>query len=520
MKRYVMSVKNCYKSLVLTVVLLSSAYADWKSDANARIESIRKRDAKILVVNLNGNPVADVNVQIKQTKHRFAFGTCISSAQMSNDSYKNFIADHFEWTACENETKWIWNEWSQDVENYDAADNIYNWCSANGIKVRAPCLFWEYQGFVQNWVKALDYKPWPQDCNLLKQCDERIVNAVTHFKNKFKQWDVDNEILPTGPDCQFYDRLELNETDVNSRVWMFQRANQIDPNCKLFLNEYNGNSFGSWTSPSIEYVNLANNLRGKGAPIHGIGIEGHLGQKPNFDPITYWTNVLKTLGTLGLPIWVTEFDVNESNDVRRASITDDFYRICFSDPNVEGILMWGFWQGLTWQSDWWIVNSDWTLNQTGQKYEALMNEWTTNDANTTDSTGNVNFRGFHGTYNITLSVPGEGVEIKTIELEPGQTPAEFTLVLDALVEPGACNDINQLGLILPSDLNGDCYVNYQDLDIIADHWLHTDCAGFNDCNGADLVPTYGVVDFFDFSDFANQWRMCNDPENPNCTQNW
>src|SRR4030042_5331236 len=77
------------------VNLMGEISGDWKEQANARIEQIRQRDAHITVINPSGYPVSDVNVQIRQTAHRFAFGTCISSTQMSNDSYKNFIADHF-----------------------------------------------------------------------------------------------------------------------------------------------------------------------------------------------------------------------------------------------------------------------------------------------------------------------------------------------------------------------------------------------------------------------------------------
>jgi hypothetical protein len=38
--------------------------------------------------------------------------------------------------------------------------------------------------------------------------------------------------------------------------------------------------------------------------------------------------------------------------------------------------------------------------------------------------------------------------------------------------------------------------------------------------GADFEPRDGVVDLFDFSDFAMQWLWCNDPENPVCIENW
>ena len=71
-----------------------------------------------------------------------------------------------------------------------------------------------------------------------------------------------------------------------------------------------------------------------------------------------------------------------------------------------------------------------------------------------------------------------------------------------------------------SDLNGDCYVDYLDLGIVADYWLHTDCAGLNDCEKGDFEPD-GDVDFTDFSVFGQQWMTCNDPENPaDCPPNW
>jgi hypothetical protein len=72
---------------------------------------------------------------------------------------------------------------------------------------------------------------------------------------------------------------------------------------------------------------------------------------------------------------------------------------------------------------------------------------------------------------------------------------------------------------LKSDLSCDCYVNYKDLKIIADHWLSTNCAP-DDCGGADFEPTDGVVDLLDYSGFAVQWLLCNDPKDANCAPNW
>jgi M6 family metalloprotease-like protein len=83
-----------------------------------------------------------------------------------------------------------------------------------------------------------------------------------------------------------------------------------------------------------------------------------------------------------------------------------------------------------------------------------------------------------------------------------------------------CEDVQAGGDRLASDLTGDCYVDFQDVEVIADYWLNTDCSTPYNCGGADFEPSDGTVDFLDFSDFAVQWLQCNDPEGIGCTPNW
>jgi glucuronoarabinoxylan endo-1,4-beta-xylanase len=83
-----------------------------------------------------------------------------------------------------------------------------------------------------------------------------------------------------------------------------------------------------------------------------------------------------------------------------------------------------------------------------------------------------------------------------------------------------CADVQAGNYKLDSDLNGDCYVDLLDLEIMANYWLNTNCAISGNCQGADFAPTDGVVDFFDFADFGPQWRQCNNPQDANCTPNW
>ena len=78
---------------------------DWKMLANARIEQIRKRDARLLVTDANGNPVPGVAINLSQTRHAFAFGSAING-NISNPTYAAFVKTNFEWAVMENEAKW------------------------------------------------------------------------------------------------------------------------------------------------------------------------------------------------------------------------------------------------------------------------------------------------------------------------------------------------------------------------------------------------------------------------------
>jgi len=112
-----------------------------------------------------------------------------------------------------------------------------------------------------------------------------------------------------------------------------------------------------------------------------------------------------------------------------------------------------------------------------------------------------------GDFNESLLLPHQS--ITTISLTGSSSP-DFS----------NCDEVQAADYGLTSDISGDCYVNYKDLEIIAYYWLSADCGGLDDCGGADFEPKDGDVDFFDSGTFALQWMQCNDPEDANCTPNW
>jgi endo-1,4-beta-xylanase len=389
---------------------------DWRADADERIERIRKRDAQITVVSQERQPVSGADVQIRQTKHRFGFGGVIGDGWLRNPQYRQFFKEHFEWATIDG-VKWPLSEPRQGQVSYAVADEIYDYCSTNGIGVRGHCLFWGIDKWMQDWIKNLSYAPLPAMSELRAAVESRMRSAVNHFKGKVRHWDINNEMLY----CSFFaDRL-----GDEIRMWMFQEANRIDPDCLLFTNEY---AVISSMGTSLQaYKDLVTDLTDKGAPIHRIGVQGHM--ESDFDR---WaaSHCFDSLAELGLPIWVTEFDAPHADEHMRAANIEDFYRIAFSQPMVEGIIMWDCLEVADHDGsrpNWFLVDANCTMNEGLRRYEALMREWTTEIDCTTDAEGKVSFRGFHGTYEITIKSPGELSCVRILELSPGTDTAEFTM---------------------------------------------------------------------------------------------
>ena len=380
---------------------------DWKAEADARIEQIRKRDVQLLIVDAAGNPVPGTTVVVKQTRHRFAFGSAINN-NISNPNYAAFFRTNFEWAVMENESKWYYNEPTRSNVTYTVANNITNFCHTNGITMRGHTLFWAVDQYVQTWVTNLS------NANLLIHLTNRINSAVGNFKGTFQHWDVNNEMLHGN----YYGNRLGNWIN----PWMFVHARTQDANVKLFVNDYNvvaGNETDAYKQQILALI--ASN-----APVGGIGAQGHFGATVN--PQLTETR-LDSLAELGLPIWITEYDSVNSNETIRADNLETLYRIAFSKQAVDGVLMWGFWAGSHWLgSNAAIVNLNWTLNAAGTRYQSLLAEWTTITNGTSRAGGAFDFRGFHGSYDITITPPGGLPTLRRITLDPGAGTNFVTLI--------------------------------------------------------------------------------------------
>ena len=69
---------------------------------------------------------------------------------------------------------------------------------------------------------------------------------------------------------------------------------------------------------------------------------------------------LKLLAATGLPIYISEYDVNEASDAKQLAIYEEQFPIFWNDPAVKGITLWGYIQGIIWRQNAYLVRTDGT----------------------------------------------------------------------------------------------------------------------------------------------------------------
>ena len=116
---------------------------------------------------------------------------------------------------------------------------------------------------------------------------------------------------------------------------------------------------------------------------------------------------------MGLPIKITEFDVDTKDESLQADFTRDFLYAAFSHPSVRGIQFWGFWEKQHWKPNAALYTSNWREKPNGKILKNLTKEkWWTKEKGISNQTGLFTRRAFYGDYQIDTSFNGKKFESK------------------------------------------------------------------------------------------------------------
>lgn len=193
---------------------------------------------------------------------------------------------------------------------------------------------------------------------------------------------------------------------IEESIGWFERSRKNLPQGKLYLNE-SGILSSDDDSPQIDkYITWVEHVNDAGL-LDGIGLQSHFRGSPDILKVEARMN---RMASFGLPLRITEFTADGSDEEEQGLFTRDFMTLAFSTPVVVGIQFWGFWEGAIFRPPVALFRKDWSEKPNGAAYRDLVfNQWWTNEAGTSNRKGEFSTSAFLGDYKITISKNGESV---------------------------------------------------------------------------------------------------------------
>ena len=414
--------------LALIAVLMTTlpAAADWESDADGRIERHRKGDFTV-----DAPPGSRVTVEL--ARHDFPFGTALAAKLLDelpeDHPYKAHARELFNRGTLENYLKWYAQtpENPRNVERRRQASDAVDWMIDNGMTVHAHAVLWatlKYGVPLPASVEAVVTKenPTPQEAESVRQAVlDHARDVVGRYRGRVAEWDVVNEHWTEHAVSDVTNPADPQRDPLIAEL--FKVVRDADPDARLFVNDF-GILQGHKPWHKNGYERFIRFLQENDAPVGGIGMQAHIYNADlRLTPGQIYGTIDRFAG-LGLPVQITEFDTygrgwGETQDeieTAQAEYLRVMYKTAFSHPGVNGITMWGFWDGRHWTDNAPLFREDWSKKPGYHAYVRLLfDEWHTTAEGIADAAGTFAFRGFYGTYDVTIDGEPAGRVIFTRE---------------------------------------------------------------------------------------------------------
>lgn len=255
----------------------------------------------------------------------------------------------------ENACKWGMVEAIRGQYTWQVADNAYKYATERNMIFRYHAGVWASQ-FPQ-WLVTLT----------TTEARAEVTRHLTAIAERFPladQIDLLNEqLFKHQKDNQKFRELlggpGTAENDYAWQIWLFEQGRKIFPNTKLVLNDYGLEGDTKAIKAQLELFKV---LRDRGL-VDGFGTQAHAFNvdKPSADTIKA---SLDLMATAGLPIFVTELDMNggvrgrQSSDSLQLISYKKSFPVFWEHPAVAGITLWGYVSGTTWMNGTGIVSRE------------------------------------------------------------------------------------------------------------------------------------------------------------------
>jgi endo-1,4-beta-xylanase len=202
---------------------------------------------------------------------------------------------------------------SENTFNWTTPDALVKWCEDNNIKVWGHTLAWHAQ--TANWFfQGTNGQPVAREL-AMERLKTHIFTEVGRYKGRVYGWDVVNEAINDKGDNTTENLRNSNWIKAIGPEYLtmaFKWAHEADPDALLYYNDYNierGAVAGNGKHAAS--MLLLKRLIKDGAPINGVGIQGHWHLDSNLADIE---KAITDYESLGLKVAITELDVTSTGE--------------------------------------------------------------------------------------------------------------------------------------------------------------------------------------------------------------
>ena len=295
------------------------------------------------------------SVPLKTLKEAFAgkfLIGCADDLTINNEAYQESIRKQYDIVTPENSMKPQPIHPTEDMYNFVSTDAMVDWCEKNDLMVWGHTLAWHGQTpqwfFQDNSPEAIAAAAAEREANpvtppptqgrngarsnrggfgsadagpqaskevILERLKSHIMTVAGRYKGRIIGWDVFNESIADGGDGTTENLRPFSwykAVGPEVLTLAFKWAHEADPNAQLYYNDYNieqgaVENKGKHASSML----LLKRLIAEGAPITGVGIQGHWHLDTNLDDVE---KAIENYKSLGLRVAITELDVTATGD--------------------------------------------------------------------------------------------------------------------------------------------------------------------------------------------------------------
>jgi endo-1,4-beta-xylanase len=402
--------------LGVTVTQLYNNIREWWifNGAKDRIEQMRKGNANLTIVDDNGTPVRGARIYFEQQSHDFLFGSNLTPLGANgpngvNQDWANAYTAIFNYGTL----PFYWDNYEpkQGENNEQALRAMADWARKRGIVTKGQPLI--SADAVPAWAP-------PPVQDMQNALEKRVKETTGAFCGLTDYWDVVNEPISAARVSNPLGNWINARTPAVACADALNWAKAGCPRDVAIINDYRTDQ---------DYRDLLQNIMRQKGKFDAIGIESHM-HRGNWPLYQVW-DTCDRFADFGVPIHFTEVTVisgafntgignqapapwpsTPQGEAAQADYVEKYYTLLFSHPSVQAITWWDFSDMGAWQgAPAGLLRKDMSKKPAYTRLQKLIKSdwWTRGNVYTADD-GTAVFRGFYGSYKLTVEKEGKTIQ--------------------------------------------------------------------------------------------------------------